>query len=103
MCWDLLIEKYREREGHLEYSGFEKNWSMPCDEWFMLRMFGQRINNFCYIGGFCSYLKYVLEKLDYLLHQNEARGRNLRGLQITTHYKDICSMVIDRVGYLRKL
>lgn len=51
---------------------------MPCDKWFMLGMFGQRTNNFCYIGEYCSYLKYVLGKLDYLLQQNEGQKVEIR-------------------------
>lgn len=72
-CWDLFFEKYRESEVHLEYSWLDKNWNMPCDEWFILGMFSQRMNNLCYIRGYYSYIKDVLEKLDYLLQQNEGQ------------------------------
>ena len=73
MQWDLSFEKWGGSEVQLEISGLDKNWRMPCEEWFTLVMFGQRMKNFCYVGWSHSYFKSVLEKLDCLLWQNEGQ------------------------------
>lgn len=63
-------------------------------------MFGQRMKISITLED-TSHFKHVLEKL-FIVEELGPDSRNLRGLQITAQYKDICNMVIDRLGYLRK-
>lgn len=54
---------------HLKDSRLDGNWSMPCEAWFILGMFGQRMKISVTLED-TSYFKHVLEKLDYLLWRN---------------------------------